>query len=881
MRKLVLLIALVCCCAAVARLKLEIGHPGAAGLNSTFDVDVLTDQEARVLVNGDMAVTPSALLNRLGLASLWVNIGQPQNLFSYYNAEYGDKYLVGIDWVASDSFLQGRNSSHVRTWVNPSPDSAFNKVVHSAIFSAGLTKTAIGPSHVAGHNRLTEVLKYRDLLVIPDVDAVPLAFTSKTFRLDSVRDLGWENAIYTSTVDSPHVRAIGLEAPGQLRVVVWDSAGPLDGGYRYRYRYLKDDTLSGEPGLESATVYPKLQDVALSLFEGQSFIPNAVVNGTDTLAMDSSLGDSAASGRGWNTVVLERKKTGGPWLVIDTIWYHSTDHIIYRDTLADSLAWPGDSSYTASVPVPGRLHNYGRHTRDWVSYTAHPTEFDSNQAERYGIAYSYYDPYTDRESPMGPTLYEDSLVVDSGGSFLTRKFFKGYTKLRERAPFIRLYRTALDGDSLVLYGVFELPANHVDFNWSGHLNEQLYAESYVIVPIWVASAYLTTGEPTAGLVFAEGSRFFTEGGDAVSRPPLLYGATLPLSDLEWFANRLWGVGDPEYKNRLYYSEPEQVGEWPPLNYLAIDEDDNDELVAISTSDNGDYMYAFKHNKIFVVAGYDPQYDLQFSLLSSRHGAVNATSVVKISPYVYMLAPDLNVYRLTQGSLDTVSTKVTRTLEGMFSNYGEAVRHARLMQFGDKLLVVNDSTHAMLAYYYNEAAWTEYLTDSTYEFINTFSFDSVDNNTGYESFNTWALVDLTHPNMKSLAVYEAAFRGVDSVERAGFTLDANPYYFAYVYQTPFVGDGEAFYEINEVGFTAQISDTHTVRLTVYNEADDSLASTTVTLYPTAARLNHYLSGFGPNVGSYLGVRFACDSCPVPLTITDVTVQYRRAGNAPVR
>jgi len=78
--------------------------------------------------------------------------------------------------------------------------------------------------------------------------------------------------------------------------------------------------------------------------------------------------------------------------------------------------------------------------------------------------------------------------------------------------------------------------------------------------------------------------------------------TIPLSQMIYFGSRAWGVGDPLFPQRLYYSEINKPYSWLATDYLALAEEENDEIVGIATIDNQTVLYAFKHGSIYSVTG---------------------------------------------------------------------------------------------------------------------------------------------------------------------------------------------------------------------------------------------------------------------------------------
>jgi hypothetical protein len=360
--------------------------------------------------------------------------------------------------------------------------------------------------------------------------------------------------------------------------------------------------------------------------------------------------------------------------------------------------------------------------------------------------------------------------------------------------------------------------------------------------------------------------FSTDGeGNLITRPPFISGCDIPFSDVEWFANRVWGIGDPEFPQRLYYSEFDRTYDWPVTNNLSLDEDDNDQLVAIEASESS-LMYAFKHNKLFAVTGYDPTYDLQYNVLSARHGAVNRLSVVKVSPYVYWLNPDLRVYRIMGGSIESVSDPVDETIMSMFGDYLTAQRKARLFKFNDRLLLTNDSSGTTLSYDYLNGTWQYFAGKSTNKYLTTFSYDTSQTTTGFGRYSDLLLLG----NMKKFAIEQQTYRGVDSLNDTVTNV-------SFDYRSPYFGDGQSLWQIKAATFSPA-GDSASYVLSIYNETGTVLAACTV--YVPTSGFATYDVGFPTHVGKRVSLGIASSS-PKSYGLRDIIIEPRKVANAPLR
>lgn len=863
MKKYLLLFLLVTSALAFQRFRADFPSPGATGLNTTYDVDALRQTDARTLTNVDVASQPGAVINRLALQRKSATSNKNLSVAPYFNAEFGDKMLFAVSEHALISIPKPRalaDSVSAGTWYFNEVDLC--RITVSENFQTTLYDSTFDYVYPATH---IDWLKIYDQLIVTDGAAVPTMLSSRDTKklAQGTQEYG---PIPPVIQYGRRSLSLGLEAPGQLRVMLANKSGNLSGAYQYRIRYAGFDGDSlGSPGIPSATVYPDSQAVLVTLFEGRAF------RFKSGLTRDSSVGDSSLSGSGWQIVYLERRKSDADWNVVSWFPMHSEDTLVYVDTVGDSsgtlIAVSSLDLPTRSVPTPGAYYfcNVSDSAVDADgAWAAARLASSSLEIDTYYVAYSYYDPVSDLESPLGPKNYIVGPLSVTGADSLLELAYKGITKLTERPHYIRFYRS-LRNDSSAMYCMFQLHAN------DPYMTSMNGTYLGMGIPVgWGTDAVIQTGligeDEPAGPIFSDTNIYVaTSDGDPVIRPPYISGCAVPFSDIEWFANRVWGIGDPEFKQRLYYSEEDNIGDIPATNYIGLDEDDNDELVALASADV-DILYAFKHNKIFGVTGYDPQYDLQFQTISSRHGAVNANSVVKVSPFVYFLSGDFNLYRLVGGSIDTVSTTVTASIKAMFSS-GQSLRnYGRLLLFNDRILLTNDSSGSTLAYYFNENAWATYSTRSTHRFIIGFAYDTLENNSGFLPNDDWLLLGNHARLIKEVNRY-----GIDSL------LDTVSY-IPFVYQTPFIGDGENVYEITEAIVSAKAARSTNIRAVVYNSYGDSLMTARLTMDTLN---NNYRLGFGPHIGKYLSVRIAADTTLGKLTINDVTLNYRMIGHEKIR
>lgn len=874
----ILLIAAITA-ASAGWLRQEYDSPGVTGLNTTYDFDALRPTDARALENADLSTRPGAIMNRFGVKTRGDSIGLMLSMAGYYNSEFGDKLLFGVSGSSENITIAKPRS----TTDSLSPGNwtiswlYLKKIIASDNFRTVMDDTSLNESYnqfgtprdyVAPADRYAW-LKIYDQLVLCDGAGVPLSFSSRSslvsdsFLSTNLPDYGPE---VPTDMYRRRVLSLGLEAPGQLRARVTGIPGGPNGAYQYRYRYFGFDQDScGYPGPPSAVVFPDSERVMLDLFESKAFRYKA-----------GGGVDSSSWGGGFSHIQVERSKNNGVWLRLGDFILSTSDETIFIDSLGDNITDTADNwcpTPARSVPVPGSFYFHGTYdTTSPATERGNLLASTTLELDSYWVAYSYYDPINNLESPLGNyfKLKPGECLHTFGTDSVLPVVVKGVTDVNVRPHYIRIYRSAKN-DSTTMFGFVTVPANrpYLDGNSVGYLT--------MGVPVgWGTDADMAAGlyEGCCGDYYGDPNYpnvlLYDETGGPMTRPPFTFGCEIPFSQLEWFANRAWGIGDPQYPQRLYYSAFDDVGNWNPSGYVSLDEDDDDEIVGMVSGDD-DILYVFKRNKSFAVSGYDPEYDLQYSRMSTRHGAVNANCIVKVSPYVYILSGDYNIYRLVSGQVDTVSTQIDASIKEMFGTYRNMVDHARMFRFNESIWLTNDSTGVVYEFHFKEGIWTKRTSSSVHRYLGAFAFDTLDNSSGFGMNDDWMYLD----NIYRMVKQQPSIRGIDSISTYITTPDL-------VYQTPFLGDGESTFELLDAVVTGKIvgADTMTVTLAAYDEKD-SLLATKSYVWTMSRDRNGFAVGLGPCSGRFVSLRLTLPDCRREVTLDNLTLYYRRVGNVPIR
>lgn len=849
-----------------ATYKQVIVSPGLKGMNSNTDPMQLEPTEARYLYNMTATETPGAIRGRRGLLMVTDQDGASNlnGAYGYYHSRKGWKILFGIEQnlVASkNKYTLLVRSDTFGTWMT-----------HNDADSIGDTNLAF--IKMTGNSEFVDFVKYDDNLIFTDGNLTPLVFTAERIIVDTTDTTTAEFYTLDTGQYSPYVTSLGFEAPGQLRVstvgigvrAIPIGQDPTDytktGAYQYKYAYLIDGNSDGDfddsddsvtfASIPSKTIYLEDNDAYLTGFELQA---KGFIGGV------SSIKDSL------NCVVI-RRKDNGAWYVIDTILDPSLtlgDQIRYEDTKADGdtlYRWVDDTlgMFLQSNPmkIVEEAARPGAFVRDPLPHTiglrakiSDGTICDTTETR--WIAYSYYDPITNVESPMGPATKIDKQNDYATGTNddTVATYRKGYSNDIERPSHIRAYRSAGD-DSTDFIGMYEFRANlmmrgdSIKLNW---------------IPVYVTDDSARIGEITGGATNWNYSviglelenvdtRFGTQPwkikrkfsgrpanllidafGGPINRPslyPFRYGCPYVLSDLEFSVGRMWGIGDPEFPQRLYYSDFNDIANWQPNAFFSMDEDDDDELVAIVKMEGsfGPILYALKHNKIFIIIGYDPASDLTFYPVDTEIGAANHKSVIKVGKSVFFLSPDYKVYELIGDSKPLeISLPVADEFLSLFqysSGWGQFRDNGTPMAYRitDHVVFANEDSTRALAYNYKNKSWSifEYGNPdvSPTEYIKprfSFNFDTTQGNRGFSKNSYYVVDDSNRLFLEHAFNYDK--NDIGGAKILGFDRQ---------YTSSCYGDGKYLWKLLSISLDIRINVFDTIYIDVLDKDGATIAST---------------------------------------------------------
>lgn len=868
----------------------KIPTPGIDGIQSNFDVTEIKETGSPFMLNADVSRHPGMVRRRLGIRTIGANAKVVYGATGYYVPEKDWKMIVGV--IDSTTI----NPIWVSTLAGFSLDSAISRGRYSG------NRSSYG---------YIDFLPLNGAVVIADGFAPPIIVTA----LDSDSLAG----SYTNDTIAYRPRTVDVEAPGQLRATrIWTS-GVLNGVYEYRlhfYRpaaanvpnsYLGRYMKGGPGGVISNQVIATGNKVLLTLFDNNVY------------------GDSASATQ-TSAIITRRKVYPGTsvtdsFYVVDTVRYTQTEEQIYIDnnTDADVYARGAVKEWTAyGYPAPGGIGS--RHVdinfcKCALLYQTLHADSVAKDGLVYRYRFSYYDPTHGIESPLGPATYFDHWDAQISDTF--PNFVQWPVIHRNRSEWIRLYRNVATtgiagvGDTNVWYCIGQFRSNgkrdYLDINSSA---QRLWATAgapdsnttRVFCGSYISDAELATGgitqakatDYTASAVTCwstnsyqgPGDHIFSqevvlsEDGGALVRAPYVNGVNIPFADLEYANGRIWGIGDPLYKQRLYYTVADDPADWNALNYLSIFEDDNDELVALEKLSNGsdEVLVAFKHNKTFAVTGYDAEFDLSTSTISDNVGAVSRNAVVKANSSIYFASPNMKIYEMSQDGLVDIGAPAENWIDSVLISAVNAWTYVRAFKLGDNVIWFNTgSTKRGLQYNFTSKAWSVITLDTNVLPIGSFVYD----NTTQGGFDENS--DLLFQSDSAEAFRKAYYA---STENWNASVDSNfvnarHFCFPFAYQTPYYGDGENLWNLQKAQLTVKGQSASYLMATVYVQDGDSVVIDSV--YFDGRVSDNYTFTFPENQGKYVGVRFwtrprlGLIGSPNLVAISDVTLYLRRRGN----
>ena len=466
------------------------------------------------------------------------------------------------------------------------------------------------------------------------------------------------------------------------------------------------------------------------------------------------------------------------------------------------------------------------------------------------VAYSYYDPILDVESPMSPPVrmrYDSSLMAIDDTLYIPDNKSQGFS-------WVRVYQTMVDNsiagatDTTVWYGTMQVRLQSILDTSDIGINKKR------LLPMTWADTAVANGLDTAdlaGTLDFPYHFFRTALGGVVVRPPSVFDNQVPFSDMDFVSNRLVGIGDPLNPERLYYSDYNtwytSVFNWNPFDHLDVNEGVAGELIAIERAEGfgRDALYVFKRNGIYLA---DLGGGETVELVESNIGAVSRRAIVKYGKVIYFLAPDMRIYTLYGPTVKDISDPIADYIDTLFTNEATAATDCRAFRLGKNIKFFDTASGVGLSYNIERDVWSteSYGDDSSYVPRGSFTYDS--SNGGLISgFPTTVLfVNDTIPLR---------------IESDTVTYGIGTYGHGFRVQLPYSGDGVNLWSIDKLQLTLRISKPLWLKYAIYNEMQTQLVSDSLycgtgsIIGPPIVQANYtsnQVLHIGENIGKYLSV-----------------------------
>lgn len=878
------LIALLFVVVRAALTPLSINSPALEGMNSNFDIQEVKPTQATYLENADNFTTPGMVTKRFGMDFFGTNTFNSFGSYGYYEPSEGWKIALGIVPLPNDNGSLNGNL----------------QLFDSSTFNVGQTRWEYGTADELDLSDgdsidILGLLRTTDTFGLALAGNLPVAYeTQQKAHIDFTLPNNYQDFVayddFTITTDgsgppmayhmkikptedssfySPRSTAMSLEAPGQPRVQIVNystdsTATILNEPVEYMYRYLNYSNTNeeGDTSIHSVIIWPRNQSVLISGFLPRPYELADTVDCDDCDGQDGNTPDTrlAIYRRRINTDPIDR------WIELTKLTMTRFNSIAFLDTGVADRSLSRLAAVNDTIPTPGQVWYFTEDTAGTKLSQGSAAFVDS----QYFMRYAWYDPVLDIEGPMGPVGRDSFLVfVDAQpDTFATRWAIGALADSIIPAPWIRVYQTVTDGsfifagDSLVWYRVYESPATKFLHATGQHFFVLGFLPDTAVVNGWNWTDYDTTYVNNSEW-YGVNNYSFAEDGRAFVRPPFISTNNVFYKDMTYANGRLWGFGDPFFPSRLYYSEYRSMGDWPITNFLSVAESDNDEIVAVETINvgNRDNIIILKHNSIFAIIGFDVEFDATQAKIRSNVGPVDKFSVINFDNKIYYLGTDMKIYRMVEFDVKEISQPIENYLDTFFTDYKTAIDSVRTIRIGRQLGWTHRRTGNTIMFDVDRETWWVNTWDTDFIPTSSFVYDTSRNRVGYNPDDV-----LLASSDSSQVFRRRTTNFTDSTDGAQFIPP-------FIYQTPFIGDGNWLYEITAVDLMADWPNAETIELTIVNEEGTRLDSVTVTSDSRSSRL--YRIGFPPNIGSYLAVRIE-DSTSTDLRIHKITPYWRRVG-----
>lgn len=879
-----------------ALIPMRVLSPGATGMNSNFDIQEIKITDAVYLENGEMVETPGMYKKRKGLGFRGGNAVRIYGATGYYESTRFHKLLAGIVQMpnsnSTDNLLlydssvaHGHAGGSGRHWhfkgtsiflLSPSDDSTLLGILRTSdtfaylidvskpVLSSGFRKNHLDYALVDNYQ---DFVSFNDVIIHTDGSGQPFTFHTQYKPTED------------SSYYSPRSMPMSLEAPGQPRVQVLDyncddcPNEPIE--YTYGYEQYPDASNKlGDTGIHSIIVYPKNQAVLI-----YGFLPRPY-RLSDSITVDSAGGNfKRPSGTFPDTRIrlYKRRILRDPpstWALVKSFTMKAESPAAILDTGINQTSpfEPFKFGFSDSIPTPGEAWLFGVDA-DGDELAETGAYFDS----LYRVRYAWYDPVRDIESPMGPISIDTHLVYEQADNDTSVSLWTigNVTPDITPAPWFRVYQNVSkdeflhNNDTTLWYLVYQAPVDRDTIREAGQRNtesQSLFALGFLpdtaVANGWEFKDYDTTY--FSDNHYDNDNYALAEDGSVALRPPYVSPNTIPFTDMEYANGRLWGIGDPLFPARLYFSGIEDINEWSAIDYLALAETENDEIVAIEavSSGTGQLLYALKRFSIYLILGRDIEYDLEVRKIFARTGAVDRRSTISFEGAIYYLGTDMKIYQIIGEKVKEISQPIENYLDSFFTDFASALDSVNAYPFMDKICWTHIGSGKTITYQPRYNLWQIVSYHSSFIPVGSFYYDTTSNRRGFSS----------NDNLLFESDSASEFR----VEVSHFT-DSTPgaaNSYKGIIQSPFIGDGEWLYRFSSVSIMANWDNGDTLKIFVVDSEGTKIDSAKIVSDSRSNR--QYRVGFPPHIGSYLSLRFESGTTTDTLSLHSYTGYYRRVG-----
>jgi hypothetical protein len=269
--------------------------------------------------------------------------------------------------------------------------------------------------------------------------------------------------------------------------------------------------------------------------------------------------------------------------------------------------------------------------------------------------------YTNFNKGRNDSVSSDVLLQEELKEAINIKLSRrgGYS---QREGCIKAFTTALDAGEvkrILKYGSFNLATVGTKLvKWDGTSVKTGLNSGYIGFQFFTNSK----------LYFVDGTKYWLYDGATVTEVVAKAGADLtPIkrcTTLLQRGQRMFAMGDPQFPNYLYFSEPGEPNNFLAASIVKAISDDDEGLVGLSLFHES--VIAFKRRKVYAWSGWDPSTDVRFDELDADWGTISPQSIVKAENFLLYLGDDaiMALYGNDAGNIGSmkVSPGITELLK---------------------------------------------------------------------------------------------------------------------------------------------------------------------------------------------------------------------------